>query len=129
MELLRWKAKMSILWIIQAVAFASVIFLGLLGSKVIQVMEPPFTERLRWLVTIFFFIPCIMAWLSVILRGAVIRWLSLVFGILFAYIKLRTSLGSLSQGEMSALLFNEVWGFLAALLIIWHAWKQPKQEA
>ena len=129
MELLRWKAKMSILWIIQAVAFASVIFLGLLGSKVIQVMEPPFTERLRWLVTIFFFIPCIMAWLSVILQGAAIRWLSLVFGILFAYIKLRTSLGSLSQGEMSALLFNEVWGFLAALLIIWHAWKQPKQEA
>ena len=129
MELLRWKAKMSILWIIQAVAFASVIFLGLLGSKVIQVMEPPFTERLRWLVTIFFFIPCIMAWFSVILQGAAIRWLSLVFGILFAYIKLRTSLGSLSQGEMSALLFNEVWGFLAALLIIWHAWKQPKQEA
>jgi hypothetical protein len=128
MELLRWKAKMSILWIIQAVAFASVIFLALLGSKVIQVMEPPFTERVRWLVTVFFFIPCIMAWLSVILQGAAIRWLSLVFGILFAYIKLSTSLGSLSQGEMSALLFNEVCGFLAALLIIWHAWKQPKQE-
>ncbi len=129
MELLRWKAKMSILWVIQAVAFASVIFLALLGSKTIQVMEPPFTERVRWLVTVFFFIPCIMAWLSVILQGAATRWLSLVLGILYAYIKLRTSLGSLSQGEMSALLFNEVWGFLTALLIIWYAWKQPKQEA
>jgi hypothetical protein len=131
MELLRWKTKMSILWIIQAVAFAGLILLALLGSGAIKgLMETQISEGIRFVIAVFFFIPCIMAWFCLILKDSANRWLSFVLGILFAVIKLLSMSGVLSSaGVPAAIRFNEFWGFLAALLIIWYAWKWPKQEA
>jgi hypothetical protein len=99
-----------------------------MGAKLTSVLQMPFSEQDRWQVTIFFFIPCIMAWLSMILKSTANRWLSFVLGILYALIKLSNSIGILIQGD-STTVFNESWGLLAAILIVWYAWKMPKQEA
>ena len=126
MELLRWKAKISVLWIIQAVAFAAVLFLYLIEGQ----LETVVGEGDRFLVTVFFFIPCIMAWFALVLKDSANRWISFVVGILYAVIKLLTSISAIfTEGTSSVWIFNEIWGFLAAALIIWYAWKMPKQEA
>ena len=128
MELIRWKARMSILWIIQAVAFATVLLMATLEPEATR--QGLNTQAARFWISGIFFICCIMAWFCVTLRDSINRWLSFVLGILFAVVKLISFSGGLSSEAVSAAYrFHEFWGFLAAVLIIWHAWKWPKQEA
>ena len=117
MELMKCKTMLAMLWMIQAVNFAAVVFYG-------------FFEQLdsRELgITLYLFIPCLMAWLSLALNGSVNRWLSLILGILAALVKLRYIITGFDSVGF-AFRFNEVWGFLGAILIVWYAWKWPKEE-
>jgi hypothetical protein len=131
MELLRWKTRLAVLWIIQAVAFAAVhlmdpkVWSGVKGT----LLEVPALEQTRMLISIFFFIPCIMAWFSMTLKDSANRWLSFVLGILYALLKLVSFISALTGGGSTSTIFNESWGSLAAILIVWYAWKMPKQEA
>jgi hypothetical protein len=140
MELLRWKTRIAVLWIIQAVAFAATLLLALLGSEATrQILQNQFHDIARVEVSVFFFIPCLMAWLCLALRDSANRWLSFVLGIVFAVLKLLSLSGvlagegrpiaSIAKSASAAIWFNELWGLLAAILIIWYAWKWPKQEA
>jgi hypothetical protein len=128
MELLRWKTRMSILWVIQAVAFATLLLMALTGPEATR--QTLNTQSTRFEISAVFFISCIMAWICVTLKDSVNRWLSFVLGILFAVVKLISMSGVFSsEAVRAAYRFHEFWGFLAALLIVWYAWKWPKQEA
>ena len=140
MEPLRRKAIISVLWIIQAVNFAATLLLALLGSEATKrLLETQFHDIARFEVTVLFLVPCIMAWICLILKDSVNRYLSLILGILFAALKLMSLSGilsgegrpiaSIAKTASAGLQFNEFWGFVAALLIIWYAWKWPKKEA
>jgi hypothetical protein len=124
MELLKWKLNMAVLWLIQMVNFAALIFLGLLFAQKMN-------ERTGFDMTRFLFFSCLMAWLSVILKGSASRWISFIFGIPLALLKLYALIKGLppEAGVRIAFCFNELWGLLGALLIVWYAWKMPKQEA
>jgi hypothetical protein len=118
MELLKWKTTLAVLWIIQAVNFAAVVFYGFFE----QANESKFG------ITLYLFIPCLIAWLSIALKGSVNRWLSFILGILTAAVKLRHLIVGFGSAA-TAFRFNELWGLLGAVLIVWYAWKMPKQEA
>lgn len=104
---------------IQAVNHVGVILLGFFTQV---------NEQTRFATTGHLLIPCIMAWLSVTLKDSAYRWFSFVLGILYAVIKLLYLTTSSTSGA-PAFRFNELWGLAAALLIIWYAWKRPKQGA
>jgi hypothetical protein len=128
MELLRWKSRMAVLWIIQAIAFAAVLLFALTEPEATR--QGLHTQSTIFVVSVIFFIACIMAWFCFTLKESVNRWLSFVLGILFAAAKLISMSGALSSDAVpAAYRFHELWGFLAALLIVWYAWKWPKQEA
>ncbi len=140
MEPLKWKIRMAVLWLIQAVSFAAALLLALLGSENTKnILETQFHNVARFEVAVFFFIPCLMAWLCLTLKDSRSRWLSFAFGILFAFMGLVSMTGvlagegrplaSLGLTASAGMRFNNIWGFAAALLIIWYAWKWPKQEA
>jgi hypothetical protein len=118
MELLKWKTTLAVLWIIQV---ANVVVVALYGYW-LQAGESPFA------LTLVVLIPCLLACLSIALKGSANRWVSLVFGLLMALTKLRYLIAGLASIG-PAFRFNELWGLLGALLIVWYAWKMPKQEA
>jgi hypothetical protein len=140
MELLRWKTRIAVLWIIQAAAFAATLLLALLGSEATKkLLETQFHDIARFEVSVLFLIPCIMAWFCVTLKDSANRWLSFVLGIFFVVIKLVVlsgvlagegrPLASIMKESSAAMQFTEVWGLVAAGLIVWYAWRWPKREA
>jgi len=131
MELLRWKTIISVLWIILVVNFATHVILNLLGSGMTKaLLEGQISDQTRFMGAILFFIPCLMAWLPFVLKEAANRWTSFVVGILFALIKIGVLITGFAGARSStAVVFNLLWGIVAAALVAWYAWKMPKREA
>jgi hypothetical protein len=140
MELLRWKTRMALLWMIQAVAFAALLLLALLGTEATKkIMETQFHAIPRFEVAVFFFLPCLMAWFCLTLRDSINRRLSLIFGVLLIVFKLAAGSGvlagegrplaSITRGASADIWLTEIWGLIATVLIVCYAWKWPKQEA
>jgi LytS/YehU family sensor histidine kinase len=116
------------------------LLLALLGSEATkQIMQTQFHDIARFEVAVFFFLPCLMAWFCLTLKDSLIRWLSIMLGILLAVIKLVAlsgilagegrPLASIVKESSDAVLFTEIWALVATGLIVWYAWKWPKQEA
>ena len=125
MELLRWKTRIAVLWIILAVNHIAYIFQSVLEPGILK----DFREVMLYSLTTFFFLPCLVAWLTLSLKNSATRWLNFVLAVLFALVKALVLIGDLNSGRSTAVPINAFWGFLAAALIIWYAWKWPKQES
>jgi hypothetical protein len=110
MEPLKWKTRIAVLWMIQAVAFAATIFLALFGSETIkQISETQVGEGTKVLLSVFFLIPCIMAWISLTLKGSANRWASFILGILYAVIKLIVLIEGFAEGGPSGCVGRNLW--------------------
>jgi hypothetical protein len=118
MELMRWRTTIAVLWIIQAVNIAAVVFYGFFEQS----------GESKAGITVSLLIPCLLAFLSLTLKASMNHWLSFIFGILVAWVKLRYLIGGLTPADIGFRI-NELWGFLGAILIVWYAWRLPKQEA
>jgi hypothetical protein len=71
-------------------------------------------------------IPSVMVFLSLTLKARANRWANIILGIVHIGILAGTSF----IGEISPLyLFYAIVEFVLIALIVWHAWKWPKQEA
>lgn len=125
MEKLRLKTTLSVLWIALVVNHIAFIFLTIIKSGDLSTLP----ERATYTLTIWFFIPCIMAWLSLILKDSVNRWTNLTLGTIFAIVKVLVLSVHLIEEGLSGIAINALWGLLAAALVVWYAWKWPKQEA
>ncbi len=130
MELLRWKTRIAVLWLILTVNFSAYIFLGLLSPGTIkELLETQADTGTRPIIAVLFFIPFIMAWLSLTLKDPANRWTNLVLGILFAVYFIVQFIGYAAAGLPTIRLIDIVFAFVVILLIVWYAWKWPKQEA
>lgn len=107
---------MAVLWMIQAVNLAAVVFYGF------------WTEPGAFGISSWIFIPCLIGFLSVVLKGSANRWMNFILGILTVIMKLRFMIEGFEPGGI-AFRFNELWGLIGAILIVWYAWRWPKQEA
>jgi len=134
MELLRWKTRLAVLWIILAVGFSAYMFLRFMEPGVIegiisgQFGSSQISEGYLFCLAIFWFIPWIMAFLTLTLKGSVNRWTNFVLGVLLAITFIYGLVESASSGHSAAILVDKSIGFVAVALIAWYAWKWPKQQ-
>jgi len=133
MELLRWRTRIAVLWIILAVGLSAYMFLRFMEPGVIegiisgQFGSSQISEGYLFYLAIFWFIPWIMAFLSLVLKDSANRWTNFVLGILWAIGLVYGLIHSAIGGQSAAILVSYSLGIVAAALIAWYAWKWPKQ--
>jgi hypothetical protein len=136
MELLRWKTRLAVLWIILAVGFSAYMFLRFLEPGIIEGIisgqfgknQSQLSEGYLFYLAIFWFIPMIMAFLSLTLKDSANRWTNFVLGIILVLAFIYGLVESASRGHSAAVLVDKSIGLAAAALIAWHGWKWPKQK-
>ena len=136
MELLRCKARLSVLWVFMAVGMSAFMFLyfmmpGTLEEVMAGKIEGmQLSEGMMVGYSLYWLIPLIMAVLSLTLSGSANRWLNFVLGILFAlWFILGIFENSVVSEESVAILIMYIAAIVVGGLIAWFAWKLPKQEA
>jgi len=142
METLRWKVRIVVLWLIAAEAFS---------AHMIMVTIDPVSMKLMldwgatinaegWMfAAIYWLIPFWMAFVTVAVKGPSNRWANFVLGIIgtllgiYHFFMCGVPLSFIPPGPVagptvyhSLLLATAA---VATALIIWYAWKWPKQEA
>ena len=122
MRLLEQKTTIAVLWLLQVANYIAYILISLFEAEPFGAAIEPGSGPV---IAVFFFIPCLMAWLTLVsLR--VSRWPNIVLGAFFASLKLAAVSGLVTEIS-AANTFNELWAFFAAALIVWYAWKQPRE--
>jgi hypothetical protein len=134
MELLRWKTRIAVLWLIHAIGMSAAMILFFMDTGVIEgIISGEFfggkiTEGSMFWMAIFWYIPWIMAWLSLTLEDSVNRWTNFILGILLAIYLVFGLIYHSIGGRPAAILVGYFLGIVAAALVAWYAWKWPKQS-
>jgi hypothetical protein len=136
MELLRWKARLSVLWVFMAVSMSAFMFLMFMMPGVIEEMMAgefegvPLSEGMMVVYALFWLIPLVMAVLCLTLNGSANRWLNFVLGIIFALFLIFDIVSHLAAGEAASV---ALWLIGIAMIVVpafiaWFAWKLPQVE-
>jgi hypothetical protein len=129
MEILRWKIRISVLWIFMAVAMSA--------HGVLAFMEPGAMEQIGEMqmgagmllfMALFWWVPLVMAVLSVTLKDLANRWANIILGIVFTALNIFHLIEHLTDPSAHQILIIGSTVVVTAL-IFWHALKWPKQEA
>jgi hypothetical protein len=136
MELLRCKARLSVLWVTMAVGTVASMFLSFLMPGVIEGImagEMEGMELSEWMMAVFalfFIIPIALAILALTLKGSANRWLNFIFGIIWVIWFIVEIFGHATGGEAVSI---AIWlmltaGIVVSACIVYFAWKLPKQQ-
>jgi hypothetical protein len=134
MEVLRWKARFAVLWIVEAFGMSVFMFLYFMEPGVIegiisgQFGSSQISEGFLFFLAIFWFIPWIMAFLSLTLSDSANRWTNFILGILYVIFLIIGLIEQGTGGSSAAILVDYFLVIIVAALIAWYAWKWPKQE-
>jgi hypothetical protein len=136
MELLRSRARLSVLWVFMAVSMSAYSILYTMMPGVIEEMMAgkmegmEISEGMMVMYALYWLIPLIMAVLCLTLRGSANRWLNFVLGIIFAlwFIAGIFEHSVVSEASVAILLMYIV-AIVVGALIAWLGWKLPKEEA
>ncbi|RZN73545.1 MAG: hypothetical protein EF807_00500 [Candidatus Methanolliviera hydrocarbonicum] len=120
MENVLWKARVFALWILMTLAFLSLGVLNVLGST--EAMHLGTGMRVLW--AIFFLVPMIMAFLSLILKDPANRWTNLFMVLLFFNVcnvcNLQVHLIQPRKPDLLLIICSMI---VFSVLIIWYSWK------
>jgi len=128
------KAKLALLWV--ALMFFYIyndIFSFYQPGHVADLVEGhvegvQFTQSLLFGAAVLLAFPSFMVFVSLTLRARANRWVNIIVGILHVFVLLGTQF----VGEGETWLYWRLYELLEAVflvLIVWTAWKWPKQEA
>ena len=123
-----WKIKIAVLWLVFAVASIWIPLIehyipGFVEEAVAQVTP----ESVLMLVIIAMIIP-VMALLSLTLKDSINRWLNIIVGIVFAVLMpIGVVGGGFPTAYVPSLALISIVEFVAAILIVWTAWKSKQQ--
>ena len=129
MGILQWKIRISVLWIFMAVA--------MVAHSVLAFMEPGAMEQIEEMqisvgmflfMALFWWVPLVMAVLSVTLKDLANRWTNIILGIVFTALNIFHLIEHLADPSAHQILIIGSTVVVTAL-IFWHALKWPKQEA
>ena len=127
------KIKLSALWAVMMFLYIYADYQTLLQPGIIkQIMVgeidgTEFTQAVLFGGAIFVTIPSIMIFLSLALKPKVNRWANIILGIVYI-VAVIANLLTLEK-IWAYFLFYTVVEILLNLLIVWYAWRWPKQEA
>jgi hypothetical protein len=136
-ELLRCKARLSVLWVFMAVSMSAFMFLYFMMPDVMKELMAgrmegePLSEMMMVAYALFWLIPLIMAVLCLTLNGSANRWLNFVLGILVALLMIFDIASHLAAGEAASV---ALWLIGIAMIVVpafiaWFGWRLPKQQA
>ena len=136
MEALKYKIKISILWISFAEATSAAMIIWFIEPGILeQIMTTGemLSEKLSAENIVFFalwwVVPLSMAFLTQLLRHSLNRWVNLILGIIFALFTVYYFINHLIEGWFTvANLIILIFLFIVSILIAWYGWKLPKEE-
>lgn len=124
------KAKLSVLWIFVAVGMSAYftlfyMLLGIIeGVTAGEVQAMTIDETLLLVYALFWMIPLIMAFLTLILKNSLNRWGNIIVGLGFFVVGIMINLSSgytsIAHHLIDALMY------IVTSLIVWYAWKWKK---
>ncbi len=124
------KIKLSALWVSLMLLYIYADILSLFQPGQVQemlegMMGPfPATQGSLLTASVLMMIPAVMVFLSLILNAKVNRGLNILFGLLYTLVNISNLIG---ETWVYYLLFGVV-EIICTGMIIWHAWKWPKQQ-
>jgi len=134
MVTLGWKARISALWVFMAVATSAhnVLFFREPGA-VEQIMSGELEgvamgPMMLLFMALFWWVPLVMAFLSVALKDSANRRTNIILGIIFTALNIGHLIEHILNPSAHQLLIIGSTVVVTAL-IVWHAFKWPKQEA
>ena len=137
MELLRWKTRLSVIWVVMAVGYTAGWFLMFMVPGVMEEMMAgempagkPLSEGRMVMYALFWLIPIVMAVLCLSLKDSPNRWLNFVLGIVFGlFFIFEITSRAIEGDEVSiAIWLIFIVAIIFSALVAWFAWKWPKQE-
>jgi hypothetical protein len=128
METLTLKTRISVLWIFMAVAMSAHGVLSFMEQEVVEQMwELEMGPGMMLFMAIFWWVPLVMAVLSVTLKDSANRWANMILGIVFTVLSIFHLTEHLAHPSAHQLLIVAS-TIVVAALIFWFAWKWPKQK-
>jgi len=129
MEILRWKIRISVLWIFMAVAMSAHAVLSFMEREAVeQIWEMEMGPGMMLFMAIFWWVPLVMAVLSVTLKDSANRWANMILGIIFTVLNIVHLTEHLAQPSAHLILLIASTVVVTGL-IVWYAFRWPKQEA
>ena len=125
------KIKLSALWVTLMLCYIYADILSLFSPGAVEEiiagkMGPfPVTQAALLSAAILMLIPALMVFLSLILGSKANRWINIIVGILFTAV----SIGNLIGETWAYYLAFGIIEIVLTVLIVFYAWKWPKQEA
>lgn len=124
------KLKLSALWIAVMFLYAYVDIFSLFKPGIIgeimmgKVFVFQVSQVFLFLTTLYIVIPSIMVFLSLVLKPKINRWTNIIVSIVYFV----TMLGACIGETWAFYIFGTIIESLLLALIVWYAWKWPKQE-
>jgi len=129
MGILQWKIRISVLWIFMAVAMSAHSVLAFMEPGAMeQIGEMQISAGVFLFMALFWWVPLVMAVLSVTLKDLANRWTNIILGIVFTALNIFHLIEHLADPSAHQILIIGSTVVVTAL-IFWHALKWPKQEA
>jgi hypothetical protein len=129
MEILRWKIRISVLWLFMAVAMSAHIVLAFIERETVeQIWGMEMGLGMMLFMAIFWWVPLVMAALSVTLKDLANRWTNMILGIVFTVLNIFHLTEYFENPSAHQILFIGSTVVVTAL-IFWYALKWPKQKA
>jgi len=125
MDQLNWKSKLVVLWILQILNFIAVLIIPESIELIVEEVGP----ALGPLIAFYFFLTSLMMWLTVAVKPSISRWPIIVVGVFYAFVKVQWIVNALTGDIVIGLFLTELWGFVAAAMLVWYGWKAPRAVA
>ena len=130
MEILRWKVRIAVLWVLMAGAMSA--------HGAMAIMEPGGMEEVAEVaamgqgmlifMSLFWLVPLWLAFVSLTVKGSCNRWTNFILGIIFTILNIVHFTEHLAPpSPVQILIVGST--VVATALIAWYAWKWPKEEA
>ena len=131
-----WRIRISVLWIADVVALAAAFVFasfepgyleGILSGN-LEGMQ--ITVGVILLASFFWLVPLFMMYVSLVLSRSVLRWLNIIFGLLFGLLNLVDFFGQITSFDALGAARTMMIALMAIIpfLIAWHGWKWPPDK-
>jgi hypothetical protein len=135
LENLALKVRLAVLWLFVAVTMSANTLLYLIvpgvideirAGEVVGMQAGP--ELLLVMAVMYYWIPLVMAVLSLTLKDKVNRWANIILGIFYAGFILFELMMNVTTVAYPYVILMDTSAIVVAALITWHAYKWPKGE-
>lgn len=130
------KIRLAILWLFVAVTMSAntILYFVVPGvideiraGEVVGMQVGP--ELLLVMAIMYFWVPLVMAVLSLTLKDKANRWANITLGIFYAGFILLELIMNITTVTYPYVILMDTSAIVVAALIAWYAWKWPKQQA